>query len=586
MQEMSRTDNISIVASLLGFLLAVYGIFTQPVGVESARPTQTGAGEPTKAEVPAYARLWDDPFAVYSDIYNPHPPDPKVPKGARRTLFLVIPTKTFAYEEDKENRLRIRYAVERALFDHGFVARSGNLISTIDLTPSDGESCASATSLTSVRSDECKANATNNAGSTKKISAPVQIFAESPWPTDPDGSTKDRFSAVVVVWLPDSYVWTANQSESCVDSLWSALRQLKARLARPEATKDEWILFGPSDSDALAFFKQYSNAISGLPMKLVVVPYRATIAESLLDRIVDRNAPFSVGADPRPDVQRPESSKLATTPESKKSRDVDPVIRFPNGDDVLCLELLRAVKNRKLSRLTPNPLHVLVLAEWDTLYGRALAETFTALADRGKSSNPRDQETYHKLKVGLSSRPDTRELLSRMEGGPTIEVHVLPYLRGLDGASTLYRRAYDQSVSSDSGKSSTTSSDTLLQKTKTPVEAAEGTTQFDYIRRLIESDYKERIPFLQRRSWPDAIILFGTDVYDKLALLEFLRQELRSPLYLTTDLDALYWHPHYLKFTKNLVVASPFPLRMNVPWSRGTKTRGSIMKSVEFRDIH
>src|SRR5438132_14174312 len=95
----SATDNISIVASLLGFLLAVYGIFTQPAVVESARPTQTGAGEATKSEVPAYARLWDDPFAVYSDVYNPRPPSPQLPPNARKTLFLVIPTKTFTYEE-------------------------------------------------------------------------------------------------------------------------------------------------------------------------------------------------------------------------------------------------------------------------------------------------------------------------------------------------------------------------------------------------------------------------------------------------------------------------------------------------------
>ena len=583
-QDMSRTDNISIVASLFGFLLAVYGIFTQPVVVESARPTQTGAGEATKAEVPAYARLWDDPFAVYRDIYEPHPPDPRIPRNSAKTLFLIIPTKTFAYEEDKENRLRIRYAVQRALFDHGFVARPGNLISTIDLTPCDGESNTSA-SIKSIRSGEDGVNATDDALSKKKISAPVEIFNESFWPTDPDGSRKPRFSAVAVVWLPDSYIWTANQSEPSPGNLWSALRQIKTRLARPEADQDEWILLGPSDSDALAFFEQYSNPLSGLPMKLSIVPYRATIAQPLLDRIVDRNSPFSFGADPRPNLQRSGSDKLATTLESKETSDAEPaVIRFPNGDDVLCLELLRAVTNHDVSLLPSKPLQVLVLAEWDTLYGRALAETFAALADRGNSPDTSDQEAYRKLKVGLSSRPDTKELLNRMEGGPPIKVRILPYLRGLDGASTLYRRAYAHSVSDDSGP--TKSADALHQKANTAVEAAEGTTQFDYIRRLIESDYKERAPFVQRRSRPDAIIVFGTDVYDKLALLEFLRQELRNPLYRTTDLDALYWHPQYLKFTKNLVVASPFPLRMNMPWSRGRKARGTIMKSVEFRDIH
>jgi hypothetical protein len=267
------------------------------------------------------------------------------------------------------------------------------------------------------------------------------------------------------------------------------------------------------------------------------------------------------------------------------------VIRFPNGDDVLCLELLRAVQNHSISLLPSKPLRVLILAEWDTLYGRALAETFTALASRANSGEARDQETYRKLKDCLSSQPGTEDLLNKLQEGPSVEVRILPYLRGLDGASTLYRKAYTQSVLSDSGKSSTKAGDGLAQQAKNPVEAAEGTSQFDYIRRLIESDYKQHAPFFQRSARPDAVILFGTDVYDKLALLEFLRQELRNPLYLTTDLDALYWHPHYLKFTKDLVVASPFPLRMNLAKTRvkeahAGKSGGEAMKSVAFRDIH
>jgi hypothetical protein len=128
---MSRTDNISLLASVVAFLIAVYTILTQPIVVESARPTQTGTGEPTKPEVPAYARLWDDPFAVYGNLFNPSPPNPRLPQEHHKRLILVIPTKTFLYEEDKENRLRIRYAVQQALFDKGFVAVPGNLISTV-----------------------------------------------------------------------------------------------------------------------------------------------------------------------------------------------------------------------------------------------------------------------------------------------------------------------------------------------------------------------------------------------------------------------------------------------------------------------
>jgi hypothetical protein len=173
-KDMSRTDNISLLASVLGFVLAVYGIFTQPIVVESARPTQTGAGETTKSEVPAYARLWDDPFAVYSDVYNPSPPNPRLPQERQKTLFLVIPTKTFAYEEDKENRLRIRYAVQQALFDKGFVAVPGNLISTVQLAPAGSNDSATGTS--SVSSCREGTKAPGNAPSQKEMSAPCRYL--------------------------------------------------------------------------------------------------------------------------------------------------------------------------------------------------------------------------------------------------------------------------------------------------------------------------------------------------------------------------------------------------------------------------
>jgi hypothetical protein len=592
---MSRTDNLSIVASLLGFLLAVYSIFTQPVVVQSARPTQTGSGEPTRSDVPAYARLWDDPFAVYSDIYIPLPPNPQLLRDRQKTLFLVIPTKTFAYEEDKENRLRIRYAVQRALFDHGFVARSGNLISTIDLTPADENEN---TPAVSVRSADSRPGTTDDAPDRNKTSAPIQtsapveIFSRSAWPNDQGAGPRDGFSAVAIVWLPDSYIWTADRTEPCSVNLWSALRAIKTRLAGPEDHGDEWVFLGPSDSDALAFFEQHSRPLDSLPMKLSVVPYRATIAKPLLDRIVDRYSPFSLAADLKPNSQGPGASELARTFGPTEARPADPrIIRFPNGDDVLCLELLRAVRHHSISLLPAKPLRVLVLAEWDTLYGRGLAETFTALASRGNSPEAHSHDTYHQLTDCLASQPGTEDLLNGLPASATIEVRVLPYLRGLDGASTLYRKAYAQSVLGDSGKSSMKAGDGSAQPARLGIEAAEGTTQFDYIRRLIETDYKQHAPFFQRSARPDAVIIFGTDVYDKLALLEFLRQELRNPLYLTTDLDALYWHPHYLKFTKNLVVASPFPLRMNrlrtsVKEAQPGKPPDGIMKSVAFRDIH
>jgi hypothetical protein len=589
---MSRIDNLSLVASVLGFLLAVYGIFTQPVVMESARPTQTLAGEPTNSEVPAYDRLWDDPFAVYGDVYNPLPKYPRLPTEVQSTLFLVIPSKTLAYEEEKENRLRIRYAVQRALFDHGYVAQSGNLISAIKLAPADVRLNAGHIAPALVCSNGGEVPPTCGAADKKKITAPLQIFSRASLPSDQlINSEKSDFSAVVVVWLPDSYIWTADQPESTPGTLWYALREIQRQFAGSEKNENRWILLGPSDSDALAFFEQHWNGATSLPMSLLIVPYSATIAQPLLDQIVKRDTAFPLLPAVKPSIQWSGLLTVDNQLPSLAAKSVGlPLARMPNGDDILCLELVHAIQSHRVFLLPSTPLRVLVLAEWDTLYGRSLAETFTALAHRGDSTVASEPETYRKLRESLKSQLGAEELLSKLQSGPRVEVRVLPYLRGLDGASTLYRKAYRQSIGEDSGKKSAKASDSSTQPANASVEAAEGTTQFDYIRRLVETNYKQDAPFIQRTNRLDAVVIFGTDVYDKLALLEFLRQELRNPLYLTTDLDALYWHPHFLKFTKNLIVASAFPLRMDSA-ETGEKEMGERepesegIEPVAFRDV-
>lgn len=123
----TNADAVSIIVTLLGCGPAVYGIVSEPLVVDSTRPTQTGEAGQVPVEVPAYARLWDDPFAVYPDTGEVKPPAPAL-SGKGKTLFLIVPTKTQPYEGDIEGRIRMRYAIERALFDQGYAAADGNLL--------------------------------------------------------------------------------------------------------------------------------------------------------------------------------------------------------------------------------------------------------------------------------------------------------------------------------------------------------------------------------------------------------------------------------------------------------------------------
>jgi hypothetical protein len=104
---------------------------TQPVQVDSARPIGTRNESKVEAAEPAFARLWDDPFAVYPEENEARLLQP-LPRAGGETLYLIVPTKTEQYEEDRENRIRTRYAIQRASIDQGFAAEGSSIAMVAD----------------------------------------------------------------------------------------------------------------------------------------------------------------------------------------------------------------------------------------------------------------------------------------------------------------------------------------------------------------------------------------------------------------------------------------------------------------------
>src|SRR5262249_62198927 len=106
-------------------------------------------------------------------------------------------------------------------------------------------------------------------------------------------------------------------------------------------------------------------------------------------------------------------------------------------------------------------------------------------------------------------------------------------------------------------KASTKPSDTK------PQERAEGQGQFDYLRRLgdriqqLDRDLRQ-----QDSKGVEAVGILGSDLYDKLLVLQALRPLVPNALFFTTDLDALVLHSSALTYTRNLLVASSFALQL------------------------
>jgi hypothetical protein len=106
------------------------------------------------------------------------------------------------------------------------------------------------------------------------------------------------------------------------------------------------------------------------------------------------------------------------------------------------------------------------------------------------------------------------------------------------------------------------SQDLRAQLKDTPPEHAEGRSQFDYLRRLADEieqlDHKKQFA----KNGVKAIGIVGSDLYDKLLILQALRGRFKDKIFFTTDLDARYLHADQKDWARNLVVASNFGLSL------------------------
>jgi hypothetical protein len=187
--------------------------------------------------------------------------------------------------------------------------------------------------------------------------------------------------------------------------------------------------------------------------------------------------------------------------------------------------------------------HIALVSEWDTLYGRELPDTIErCLGENG---------TCRRGELDQSQRKEW--------------LHTFKYMRGLDGQMP----SADGPSSGNGAKGFANKSDKDVKSTAKgapatkPQDRAEGQSQFDYLRRL--GDRIQQLDSELRRKNKDGIAavgVLGSDLYDKLLVLQALRPLLPNALFFTTDLDALLLHPTAQTVTRNLIVASSFGLQL------------------------
>jgi len=144
------------------------------------------------------------------------------------------------------------------------------------------------------------------------------------------------------------------------------------------------------------------------------------------------------------------------------------------------------------------------------------------------------------------------------------------YFRGIDGS-------IETSDSGASKKDNESSEKTSLRR---PV----GENQYDYLRRLGQK-LIERANEITGKGSIRAIGIVGSDTYDKLLVLQALRNKFPDVVFFTTDLDARMLHAEENKWARNLVVASGYGLspELESACKPKPKRRDSV---IPFRDSY
>ncbi len=173
--------------------------------------------------------------------------------------------------------------------------------------------------------------------------------------------------------------------------------------------------------------------------------------------------------------------------------------------------------------------HVALISEWDTIYGRNMPKTFARSA------------------VGKIADEN---------------IHRFTYMRGIDGQ-----------ISKNNGgeKAPEASSQGSKKESRTEgIEKPVGNSQFDYLRRLSRDLKMKDLELRKTGGSIKAIGVLGSDIYDKLLVLQAIYDLFPGAIFFTTDLDARFLHPDELQWTRNLVIASSYGLRLHPALQKNT----------------
>ena len=503
---------------------------------EDARPNFKSDYETSPAHTGAEARLWEDPLNTAKSHYsliNRAVPFPNELEGD----FLPIAVMTFggSYDELIERRLRDRYAILSALNTAGYVPTSSETIRYF--------------------THECSADQLDEKTSLKpKALQSMGLPAVIPYEILKNVAKPRRLNTkapahVLLLWLEDEIF-----NEQPLHKLLHLQESITTCLKNNGAKQfpEKFIVQGPAGSNTLQGMARELDGLNQESLNklqnLEIFSPKATVDFALLHKAKKCETADNL-------------SECFNTLMQREKNDPSIFLRTVSTDFTLMKILRKELAARGVAPECDEEgdcnQHIAIFAEWDSLYGRSMPCLFVAAIEQDSADKcSPNQELQNKLRAGGPA------------GIPWL--HLYDYLRGIDGRLPDKRAAGSAAMARQNKKPS--------GDAQSNIEKPFGRSQYDYIRAQVTNlSESTRRKNLRADSKLRAIGILGSDTYDKLLMIQAIRERFPGVIIFTTDIRSLFLHPAHNEDTRNLLVASSFGLTLN------PKTFGSMPV---FRDAY
>jgi len=571
MAKKSGDAKLAVIGTItLGLAIAGVVMVQQPLK-SSRPPLMVGEHKSHVVEGVVYARLWEDPLeaarraAEFDGQIKPGVGDGKDDvervRAIRQELddkiklnkeqpitVLLITTEGGLAGESRESRIRDRYAIGSALGIACYVPQREDELSYVEWR--------------------------DRAGASRVL--PYEWYREGPRKCSPE---KTWAQAVLVLWVSGEI--TGHHPISSLKRLTESINCQESKIGHACLTdRENTVSLDPDRSEHVRFKivgPRSSSAFRNL------LEEATSPVQGREDHLIWANAGGRVELYSPWATAMPRLLTRGLSEPNKPPASTDCALSDPNREK-LCWILLRAGIELKHSIGSDDQLfdaltqelerrhvkferdRVILIAEWDSFYGRVLPDEFTAavchrVAHRSNEENGTIGDArLARIKTACPSLDEAIDLQSGLVGtrGLSLNLWQFSYLRGLDGEVP----GGDKGAATKGNESKPIKS--TLFETRV-LERPVGTSQFDYVQRLadrIERDATKDILIEQDKSSVAAVGILGSDAYDALLILQALRDRFPRAVFFTTDLDSRLVYADEYRWTRNLVIASHYGLEL------------------------